>query len=405
LRDVIYGGQRLEWRVVATREAAFRAYYDYIDHAVRSTPAASLVGARANAMRRYPESLLLSAWNRLNTARWIAEESWDGRPHDVVLFADADGALVTLYLDRGTGRLSKVEFIGDDAILGDIAIETAYDDYRETGPLTLPWRYVDRTGGYVLQDLRATSIRLDTQPADSFFTLPEEFPEVAPPPSTPQVEKLGEQVYAILGNDYNSLAVGFNDYIMVLEAGGNSSWSQAVIARVKEVIPNKPIRYLVTTHWNFDHLAGVRSYIAEGTTILATPMTKAVIERAAAATHALRPDALSRNPKPPVIELMDGSKRVFSDGTRTVEIHDISPSPHVDEMLIAYLPVEKTLFEGDLFDLAVAGRVGTGGEDTADLERKIRDLRLDVRRIVPVHGVIGTMDDLRQALARRAAAR
>jgi uncharacterized protein (TIGR02246 family) len=40
-------------------------------------------------------------------------------------------------------------------------------------------------------------------------------------------------------------------------------------------------------------------------------------------------------------------------------------------------------------------------DDTADLAEKISGLGLQVDRIVPVHGQIGTMDDLRQSLARR----
>ncbi len=59
---------------------------------------------------------------------------------------------------------------------------------------------------------------------------------------------------------------------------------------------------------------------------------KSVIERAAVATHTLRPDALSRSPRAPVIETVKG-KRVFDDGAHRVELYEFS-NPHCAELHI-----------------------------------------------------------------------
>jgi flavorubredoxin len=142
----------------------------------------------------------------------------------------------------------------------------------------------------------------------------------------------------------------------------------------------------------------VRSYIAEGATIVTTPSAKAVIERLATAQHRMRPDALSRKPTQPVIETFR-DKRVFDDGTRTLQLYQFS-SPHVGEMIIAYLPKEKILLEADMLDIPEAGLV-PAGDDTLDLMERIQKLGLQVEQIVPVHGRIGTVEDLRQAVARR----
>ena len=130
-----------------------------------------------------------------------------------------------------------------------------------------------------------SSITLNTHPPDSLFALPETYAKVEPPPGGPVVKKLADDVYALLGS-YNSLFVVFNDYVLVVEAGANNRYSAASIAEIKKVVPNKPIRYLVSTHFHFDHLGGVRSYVAEGSTIVTTPSAKSVIERAVSATHA-----------------------------------------------------------------------------------------------------------------------
>ena len=401
LEDEILGGQPIKRRTVVTANAAFTVWYDYIHQAVQPVPQAGVAATRAAMNRRYPESLLQIAWNRPETLRWLGESEYEGRKQRVIMFVDADGTMVTMFFDQQTGRLTKTESLGDNPVLGDVATEVVYSDYRPVGKLSLPFRTIDKTGGVMLQDLRATAITLDTRPADSLFTAPEGF--VTREPTAPMtVTKLGEDVYAVLGS-YNSIFVVFSDYILVLEAGGSSGYSQSVIAKIKETAPGKPIRYLVLTHFHFDHLSGVRSYIAEGATLITTPSARTVIEKLIApATHRMRPDQLSRSPRAPVFEAIN-TKRVFEDAAHRVELYDISPNPHCAEMLIAYLPKEKILFEADMFDLEMPGRPGTGGNDTVDLADKLKRLGLEVERIVPVHGRPGTMDDLRLSLSRRAA--
>ena len=110
-----------------------------------------------------------------------------------------------------------------------------------------------------------------------------------------------------------------------------------MLAKIAETAPGKPVRYLVPTHYHSDHTGGLRAYIAKGVTIVTTPGNRGFVERLAKATKTIRPDLLSREPRAPVIETFTG-KRVFDDGTRTLELLDIGPSPHVTESVIAYLP-------------------------------------------------------------------
>jgi glyoxylase-like metal-dependent hydrolase (beta-lactamase superfamily II) len=57
----------------------------------------------------------------------------------------------------------------------------------------------------------------------------------------------------------------------------NQQRSLAVIAETKRTFPNKPIRYLVNTHNHFDHLGGVRTYVAEGATVITDDRTSTPI--------------------------------------------------------------------------------------------------------------------------------
>ncbi|MGB9178570.1 MAG: MBL fold metallo-hydrolase [Pyrinomonadaceae bacterium] len=395
----IFGGQPFKFRSISN--STTNATLNYVSRTVRESPPAALLNVRAARFRRYPESLLLTVWNRPESLRWLGDGEHEGRKQRVVTFSDSDGSQIALYFDAQTNMLTKQEVIGDDPVLGDIAIETIYSDWRPVGKVMLPFRYMDRVGGSVLQDLRAAIITLDTHPADSLFAMPEGFAKLELTPPTPTVKKLGEDVYAILGA-YNSIFVVFKDYVLVLEAGANNRYSQASIAEIKKIAPDKPIRYLVSTHFHFDHLSGVRSYIAEGTTIVTTQSAKSVIEQLAKREHVMRPDALSKKPTAPVIETFQ-NKRVFDDGTHTVELYQIA-NPHAGEMIIAYLPKEKILFEADMLDIDTAeSGPSAAGEDTADFAAWIQKMGLQIETIVPVHGHPGTLADLQKALANRTA--
>ncbi|HEX6649625.1 MAG TPA: MBL fold metallo-hydrolase [Pyrinomonadaceae bacterium] len=395
IEDVIFGGQPFKLRNALTSTTAFST--SETSKNIRVFPPAALNNVRASRFRRYPESLLLTAWNRPEALRWIGDGEFAGHKQQVISFSDVDGAQVAIYFDATSNLLTKTEFLNDDQILGDIVIETVYTDWRPVEKVMLPFRYTDRTGGVTVQDLRASSITLNGGVADSLFVMPEGYAKVEPPPGGPVVKKLAEDVYALVGS-YNSLFVVFKDHVLVVEAGANNRYSASCIAEIKKVAPDKPIRYLVSTHFHFDHLSGVRSYVAEGTTIVTTPTAKSVIERAVQAQHAMRPDALSRNPKAAVIETMDG-KRVFDDGVHKVELYRFA-SPHVAEMIVAYLPKEKILFEADMLDIPEAGSP-TPGDDTVDLANQIEKLGLQVETLIPVHGRIGTIADLRTAVGAK----
>jgi glyoxylase-like metal-dependent hydrolase (beta-lactamase superfamily II) len=399
VEGTIFGGQPLHFKSAVAGPNAFGVSETAKE--LRALPPPAVNNVRAARFRRHPESLLLTALNRAEALRWIGEGEFAGRKQRVISFADADGTEVSLYFDAANNLLTKAESLNDDPVLGDVAIETIYADWKPVEKVVLPFRYIDRAGGSVLQDTRVTLVTINTHPPDSLFTMPDSYAKVEPAPPAPKVKKLSDDVYALVG-PYNSMFVVFKDYVLVVEAGANNRYSGAGIAEIKKLAPDKPIRYLVSTHFHFDHLSGVRSYIAEGTTIVTTPTAKSVIERIASTSHVMRPDALSRNPKTPLIETI-ADKRVFEDGVHQVELYRFA-SPHTGEMIVAYLPKEKILFEADMLDISEAGRV-VAGDDTVDLAKQIERLGLQVETIIPVHGRIGTFADLTGAVTERVSKR
>src|SRR5688572_12154324 len=72
-------------------------------------------------------------------------------------------------------------------------------------------------------------------------------------------EKLGDGLFRLStgGGSYDSLLVEFRDHVMLLEAGQSEARALAYIAKVKEMYPNKPIRYVMNTHPHSDHTGGL----------------------------------------------------------------------------------------------------------------------------------------------------
>ena len=69
------------------------------------------------------------------------------------------------------------------------------------------------------------------------------------------------------------------------------------------------------------------------------------------------------------------------------------------EMVIAYLPQERVVFQGDLFFVpANDAPAGPPQESTVSFAKKLQELRLEVERIASVHGRTTTIDELKRAM-------
>ena len=398
--SVIPGGQPFSNRVVLRGDTSFSFQYD-AGILQRALP--PLVTARRARMQSEEiEGVLLSAWrNRASgAARWLGSVRIGGRRADVVSFTDAGQVARSIYIDSETHLPLMTETIQDDPIGGDVANQTTYADWRPANSLKIPYRIENRLNDESQGITRLVAVRFGPVD-DSLWRVPPDTFVGRAVPATPIA--IGADAF-VVPNAYQSAFVIFDDYVLVLEPGGSPAAARATIAAAKQAAPGKPIRYVVATHAHYDHLAGVREYIAIGATIVTTPRAKSIIERAATARHVLAPDDLSANPRKPIIETVTDASRIFRDANHEVRVYNLGATAHVEAMLFAYIPATRTLFEGDALDIPEPGHVRVGGEDTEQLARRIAELNLDVDRIVPVHGRIGTLSDLKTAVAKRRSA-
>ena len=297
-------------------------------------------------------------------------------------------------------EVTRVQTWIDNPVLGDTEVLFTYSDYKDFGGVRFPSRIQRVQGGHPVLDLTVSNVTAN--PAAANITAPADA-NAAPAPVAVTVEKLADGVYYLKGGTHHSVAIDQKDHIVVVEGPQNEARSAAVIAKVKETIPNKPIKYLVNTHVHFDHSGGVRTFVDEGATIVTHADNKSYYEKAWAAPHTINPDKLAQSKKTASFETFT-DKHVLTDGSRTIEIHKIAGGGHNDAFAMVYLPKEKILIEGDAFTpLAVdAPRPTAANPFAVNLDENITRLKLDVKQIAALHGPrLATMADLKAFIAVR----
>jgi glyoxylase-like metal-dependent hydrolase (beta-lactamase superfamily II) len=303
---------------------------------------------------------------------------------------DAKGSTFTLAIDDSTKLPSRVVSMTDNPVLGDVAIETSFSDYQDTGGLKLPARMTTKTDKYTTADIRVTKQAVDGDVGD--LTAPAaaaSAPAVTgPPPATVTAEELANGVWLLAGQSHHSVLVEFNDHLTLVEAPQNDTRTLAVIAKARELRPGKPLTQVVNTHHHFDHSGGIRAAVSEGLAVVTHAANAAFYQDLVGRAHTIAPDALAKNQKPLTIQTVDDHLDL-TDGTRTMVVYPIRGNPHADTLVMAYLPKERILIEADVYSPAAAVQ-----PYAANLLENIRTRNLSVDRIAPIHGTVVAFSEL-----------
>ena len=317
----------------------------------------------------------------------------DGRNYTVLTWSPAVKApsgrnyVINGYVNE-QNVIDRVETWLGDNIMGDMHILATYMGWKDFGGVMAPSTIVQTRGGWPFFEVAITAAKAN--PADVATLVPAPAPAAAgggqgggAPALTVTSEKLGEGLYRLTTGpgSYDSVIVEFKDHIMMLEAGQSEARGLAYIAEAKKLIPNKPIRYVMNTHPHSDHTGGLPPLVAEGATIVTQRNNQEFLEKALNTPRTLLNDTLARSPRKARVEAVS-EKKVYSDGARTVEIYHVAPVPHSNGLLIAYIPREKILFQGD-FSLPAEGQ--PANDHVKALVPIVERLKLDFDRYINVH--------------------
>ncbi len=284
------------------------------------------------------------------------------------------------------GQVEKVQTWIDHPIVGDMLVETTYTGYKDFGGVTFPSRIVQTQDGFPTLDITVSSVTanpaFDAPVPDNVRNAP------PPPPAMVVVQKMADGVYYLTGTSHHSLAIEMKDHIVIVDLPLTEERARAVVAKAKELIPNKPVRYVITSHHHWDHLGGIRTAMDEGATIVTHESNKKFLERVAKTPHTLVPDRLAASKKPAKIQTVGDDGRL-TDGTRVIELHRIIGYEHTGDMMMVYLPKEKILAEPDAFTpppQAGTALIPPAVPFAKALYDNIQRRKLDVQVITPLHG-------------------
>jgi glyoxylase-like metal-dependent hydrolase (beta-lactamase superfamily II) len=312
---------------------------------------------------------------------------------DLVDIATSTGERVTLAIDRTSHFPQWVTMAAYHSYLGDVVNKAEFHNYLNTGPIMLPMRLVTRVGNWLESDYMVKNTiggsADDLAAPQSVRTAPPGDGGSAPAPDVP-VEQVGSGIWFLTGGSHNSVLVEFSDHTELIEIPTSEARTQAVIAKAKGLVPNKPLTKAIVTHHHFDHSGGLRAGMHEGLTIVTHEANKAFFEEMAKRRHTIQQDALARQPKAPKVQGVTDAGLVVKDATQTMQIvHFQDPTGHNAHMLMVYLPTDRILVNADLYNW---GGNFARYPRALTLADAIARLKLSPAIHLPVHGRRGTQE-------------
>ena len=304
------------------------------------------------------------------TKRMLAKPvQMDGRTLQAVSFDVGGGRALTAYIND-QHLVERIATVTANPLLGDMPIEAIFSDYKDYAGVKFPTRIVQRQGGHPTLEVTVADVRPNAGTVAPGASTPR---GPTPPPAVKtDLEKIADGVWFLTGGAPMSVLVEFSDHVVIIEAPQDAARSEATIAAVKSAMPAKPIRFVVNTHHHFDHSGGLRGYVTAGIPVI---------------THALNARYFRQILGSKAAIETVGDKRVLGDAANTLELHHLRGNLHAETLLVAYLPKQRLLVQADAFHPRPgAAPLASPPPFTVNLVETIRRLKLDVERVVHVHG-------------------
>lgn len=214
-----------------------------------------------------------------------------------------------------------------------------------------------------------------------------------------------ENVYAYVdtrnGSPKNSFGANAGiiigaDGIVVVDAMASAKEAKRFIRDI-QAISRKPIKYLINTHYHFDHALGNSEFVKIGAVAVAQENASTAMEKTAKETlrnitaYGLTAEDMEGT-EASYPTIIYGDRMTIDMGGEKVElIH--SRYAHTDGDTLVYLPTKKTLFVGDILftdyhPFLAEGNIGEWAKELDDIKA------MDVEKIIPGHGPLSTKRDL-----------
>jgi cyclase len=217
-----------------------------------------------------------------------------------------------------------------------------------------------------------------------------------------ETERLGEDLTMLSGPGGSVVVLNGPDGKVVVDTFVAPAWPR--LKQALDGLGNAPVKYVIDTHWHFDHTDNNAHLHAAGATVLAHENTKQRMTE----PHVL--PVLYRGPNGALVDVhvdpspvealprqtFRASYKLQANG-ETLALQHIAPS-HTDGDIYVHFEKANVIQMGDLFFNGTYPYIdaGTGGTITGTIAAvdKILLLAANDTRIVPGHGPLGNKTDL-----------
>jgi glyoxylase-like metal-dependent hydrolase (beta-lactamase superfamily II) len=216
----------------------------------------------------------------------------------------------------------------------------------------------------------------------------------------PLVHRAAEGVYYRQSEDEKKIIattswIEFRDFVVVVDA--NYPWGAGPILSDLRKTTNKPVRFVLDTHYHADHSYGNGVFAEQGATIISSDDTAADSRTRNTPSWEKNKDTGEFNLKQYRLvhpQLTFHDKLVIDDGERRLELIRVGPA-HTRGDVVAWLPKERILFTGDVCTTRAQNNLSDPGMDPDGWVRVLGQLaQMNPAIVVPGHGIQGTVDAL-----------
>jgi glyoxylase-like metal-dependent hydrolase (beta-lactamase superfamily II) len=440
-RDLTSGAARTEWErnfeypakrtykytevlsggigYVAGIDSTGRTKQDLSSNPPQHTMSGMRVTTATRELTRGSPTLLLAMKRNANAVGAAPDQKVGGKSLPAVRYRAATADFIVLF-DPMTGLPERIRTRDYEPLEGDSNYDLVLSDWRAVDGVKYPFRQVVQLNGKSISETSVEEASFTAPVEADRFAIPADYSAGAPKmvdaknvpfqwvlrrpiigtlldsdavlydaqanPGGLRLVDVAPGVSHVQGGSHNSLIVEMDKYLVVFDAPIGEAQSKWTIAAAKQKYPGKPFKYVVMTHHHMDHSNGIRSYAAEGATVVVGPGNGAFFRKVLASPATLGRDAPKKKVSAKVVEVTD--RYVITDGKREVGAYSID-NPHAAGYLMGYIPDVKLGFVTDLWS---PGRDALPPKMNPALQSVVNGVKkwnLDPERFAGGHGAVG----------------
>jgi hypothetical protein len=326
--------------------------------------AGAMVPTSQDAADEAEASLALGPERALLTAEAAPDLTLDppamlhGYAHEVLSF-HWQGAPVRIFIEPISHMPTAVEITRSRpmnvfwAPWGDVATRVEWEGWTaEPNGVRYPRRWLVTSNGRVERSVMIDQIDINPEVAAGALDAPAALiakaraarrPIEALPFPAGKGEAIASGVTQFRGA-WNTIEVSVPGGVYIVEGPISNLYSKGAIAHARS--GGRKLLGVITTSDSWPHIGGLREYVAQGVPVIALDLNQPILKRLFDSPHMQTPDDLARNPRRPVLELVDAPRTIGSGASamRLIPLRTVSG----ERQMAIYWPAQRLLYTSDI---------------------------------------------------------